>query len=135
MILHTSHRLTPVRRGFEPAGEPLLFAIKEMSSLLRRITDASSEWLKGNPSTLTVSKKFEINSTETPDQNNSRRRGKTFSITSERSGGIAGGVSEGRFGISAETRPKQCPRCRTQNSVTRGSEQRWKCKQCDFHWG
>jgi hypothetical protein len=106
---------------------------QEMGSIFRRIADAVGEWFKQTASTLTVPKKFEINSTER--QGDSQRSSKNFSITGERSGGGgAGALHEGRFGISGGTRPKQCPRCRTQNSVTRGSGQRWKCKECDFQW-
>ncbi len=85
--------------------------------------------------TSTVPKKFEINRTETPLQGDSQRSGKTFSITGERSAGDGvGALPEGRFGISGGTRPKLCPRCRTRDNVTRGSDQRWKCKVCDFRW-
>lgn len=111
----------------------LLQAVREMSSIFRRIADAVRAWFKRTPSTLTVHKKFEINSTETPGD--SQRSGKNFSITGERSGGAgAGALPEGRFGISGGTRPKQCPQCRMQNSVTRGSGQGWKCRECDFQW-
>jgi ribosomal protein L37AE/L43A len=102
--------------------------IQERGSLFRRIADALREWLRRSRQE-TVSKKFEINSTE--KQGDSQRSGKTFSITGERSGGA---TFESRFNLGGETRPKQCPQCRVQNSVTRGSDERWRCKDCDFQW-
>lgn len=35
-----------------------------------------------------------------------------------------------------ETRPKVCPRCRTDQpaNISRTREERWKCKTCEYQW-
>lgn len=80
-------------------------------------------------------RKFEIErTTETPASDPPQRSGKTFDITDERSGGAATAHPPSRFTLYSRTMPKRCPYCGTQNSVTRGSRRRWKCKVCDSQW-
>lgn len=105
-----------------------------MSSLLRRIADAIREWFRGTLPPMSAPKKFEIENTEEPAQNDSPTSGKTFLVTGERDGGRVAAPPAGRFVLYGGTRPKRCPYCGTQDSVTRGSRRRWKCRVCDSQW-
>ncbi|HWW77684.1 MAG TPA: hypothetical protein VNZ44_19930 [Pyrinomonadaceae bacterium] len=81
-----------------------------------------------------MAKKFEVNDDAAGGTNEPRASGKTFDITGESFVAVGGVRPEGRFGISGSTRPKRCPRCRTEDSVTRGARDHWRCRTCDFSW-
>ena len=82
---------------------------------------------------LIVEKRFEIHDVDEATRS-TPEHGKKFSILAEGSVSEPPVAANSRFGVAGQTRPKRCPQCGTRNSVTRGTDQRWKCKRCEFDW-
>jgi hypothetical protein len=63
------------------------------------------------------------------------RRG-NFTIISENTISAANElvIQPGEFLVLAETIPKQCPLCRTENKVTRLPTNQWQCDECKHTW-
>lgn len=88
-------------------------------------------------------KRFEINESpnHTPERmdDRSRRTNKKFEIKSERQINISRPGSGRGFANASVSRPRQCPLCRSQNTIIKASDgNAWECSKnrngCGYTW-